>query len=207
MRPLSPCFLVILVLVAVSSIEVRAQDEAFAPEVLDSLYQTGLPFGTFLDQAERRVERWQNNAAADSLSSDLQERVEALSGTWHLLAVAIDGCSDSVSTIPYLSHMTAATDHIDMRIILPEAGRFIMEARRTPDGRAATPTVLVLDEQFREVGVYIERPAALQEWALGEGADLSSRDFGRQKFAWYDADAGRQTVEAILDILEGDSGR
>jgi hypothetical protein len=66
----------------------------------------------------------------------------------------------------------------------------------------ATPTVLVLNASFEEVGAFIERPAALQEWALGEGADLSSNEFGRQKFAWYDADAGRQTVEAVLSILE-----
>lgn len=180
----------------------RAQDPVFEPAILDSLYQSGVPFGTFLQAAERRVERWQSNAATEGLTEDQRQRIQALPGTWYLLAVAVDGCSDSVSTIPFLSHLTSASEHLSMRIIAPDAGRFIMEGRPTPDGRAATPTVLVLNAEFEEVGAFIERPAALQEWALGEGADLSSNEFSRQKFAWYDADAGRQTVEAVLAILE-----
>lgn len=184
-------------------LSVRAQAPSFAPAALDSLYQSGIPFGAFLDAAERRVDRWQANATKGPLSEDQLERVHALAGRWYLLAVAVDGCSDSVSTIPFLSHLAEASENISMRIVSPEAGRSIMEARRTPDGRAATPTVLVLNTDFEEVGAFIERPAALQEWALGEGSDLSSEEFSRRKFAWYDEDAGRQTVEAVLSIMEG----
>lgn len=197
-RTLKLLFLFLFVVI----LPARAQDPVFEPARLDSLYQGGVPFGTFLEAAERRVDRWQANAAKDGLTEDQRQRILAIPGTWYLLAVAVDGCSDSVSTIPFLSHLTGASDRISMRIVTPEAGRFIMEGRPTPDGRAATPTVLVLNAAFEEVGAFIERPAALQEWALGEGADLSSNEFGRQKFAWYDADAGRQTVEAVLSILE-----
>ncbi|MDA0378066.1 MAG: thioredoxin family protein [Bacteroidetes bacterium] len=186
----------------VASQPARAQDPVFEPARLDSLYQSGVPFGTFLKAAERRVERWQANTAKEGLTEGQRQRIEALQGTWYLLAVAVDGCSDSVSTIPFLSHLAGASEHISMRIIAPDTGRFIMEGRPTPDGRAATPTVLVLNAEFEEVGAFIERPAALQEWALSEGADLSSNEFSRQKFAWYDEDAGRQTVEAVLSIME-----
>lgn len=185
----------------------RAQSPTFAPATLDSLYQSGIPFGAFLDAAERRVDRWQVNAAKGPLREDQLQRVRALQGTWYLLAVAVDGCSDSVSTIPFLSHLADASDRISMRIISPDAGRSIMEARPTPDGRAATPTVLILNAGFEEVGAFIERPAVLQEWALGEGADLSSEEFSRRKFAWYDEDAGRQTVDTVLSLMESAATR
>ena len=180
----------------------RQTPEVFEPAVLDSLYQSGIEFGIFLDHAERRKERWNSNFSSGTLSDALQSRAAQVSGTWYLLAVAVDGCSDSVSTIPYLAHLVAATDAISMRIIDPDAGRTLMEARRTPDDRAATPTVLVLDADFNEVGAFIERPAALQEWALGDGASLSSPDFSKEKFAWYDADAGQSTIAAVLDIID-----
>ena len=193
------CFYALVLLLP---LDLRAQSPVFAPATLDSLYQSGIPFGTFLDAAERRLDRWQANAQKGPLPDDLLQRIGEVEGTWYLLAVAVDGCSDSVSTIPFLSHLDAASDHISMRIISPEAGRFIMEARPTPDGRASTPTVLVLNASFEEVGAFIERPAVLQDWALGEGAGLSSEEFGRQKFAWYDRDAGRQTVETVLELMQ-----
>lgn len=204
MKALPVLLLTILVgcFVFVPASHARQTPPVFEPAVLDSLYQTGIEFGIFLDRAERRKERWNNNFDSGALNEVLRKRAEQVSGTWYLLAVAIDGCSDSVSTIPYLAHLAAASGAVSMRIIDPDAGRALMEARRTPDDRAATPTVLVLDADFNEVGAFIERPAALQDWALGDGASLASPDFAREKFAWYDADAGQSTVSAVLDIID-----
>ena len=80
-----------------------------------------------------------------------------------------------------------------------------MEAHRTHDDRASTPTVLVLNDGFEPVGVFIERPESLKTWVSTDGADLTSREFVRAKFAWYEADGGRETVATILDIIEGAS--
>lgn len=203
------CFNIALLFLCVSVIPAQAQnsselDRTTDPAWLDSLYHTGIEFGQFLDEADARRDRWVNNFGDGSLHADLAQRVSNLSGTWYLLAVAIDGCSDSVSTIPFLAHLSGASRHVNMRVVDPDAGRAIMEAHRTPDGRAATPTVLVLNERFEPVGAFIERPDELQEWAQGEGADLSRGAFAEQKFAWYDEDAGRQTISAVLDIMEAD---
>lgn len=206
MRRFIPALLVLFL----AFLPARAQgqsplDRTTDPAWLDSLYHTGIEFGQFLDDAEARRDRWVNNFGDGTLNADFSERVQGLSGTWYLLAVAIDGCSDSVSTIPFLAHLAGNSGHVSMRVVDPDAGRAIMEAHRTPDGRAATPTVLVLNENFEPVGAFIERPDELQEWAQGDGSELSRGDFSREKFAWYDADAGRQTIAAVLDII--DSGR
>lgn len=166
-----------------------------------SLYSSGIEFGVFLDLAERRKELWHDNFAAGSVPTEIQEGLSGLHGTYHLLAVAIDGCSDSVNTIPYLAHMVAATDRIDMRIIDSTRGRAIMEENRTPDERPATPTVLILDESFRTVGVFIERPSELQEWALGEGKEVSSQAFMTHKTDWYDQDRGLMTMTEVLSTI------
>ena len=181
-------------------------DRTTDPVWLDSLYHSGIAFGQFLEEADSRRERWENNYGDGSTDEAWTVRAENLSGTWYLLAVAIDGCSDSVSTIPYLAHLVGFSEHVHMRIVLPDAGRPIMEAHRTEDGRASTPTVLVLNEQFEPVGVFIERPQVLKTWGETDGADLSSREFVREKFAWYEADGGRETVATILDIIESASG-
>jgi hypothetical protein len=166
------------------------------------VYEAGIEFGFFLEQAERRKEMWHDNFEKGSVPEELLDRARAVEGAHYLLAVAVDGCSDSVNTIPYLAHLANRVDGLEMRLVHPDAGRFIMEANRTPDGRASTPTVLVLDADFNEVGVFIERPQELQDWALGEGKDLESRDFMTYKFSWYDEDLGHQTMETVVEILE-----
>jgi len=168
----------------------------------EALYQSGIEFGVFLDQAEKRKEMWHGNFEKGQVSEALQKRADALHGTFYLIAVAVDGCSDSVNTIPYLAHLDQASEHISMRVVSPEAGKHIMEAHRTVDGRAATPTVLLLDEAFTEIGVFIERPKGLQDWAQGEGKSLASSEFMKAKFAWYDEDLGNQTMSEVLDQLE-----
>ena len=67
-----------------------------------------------------------------------------------------------------------------------EAGRAIMEAHRTPDGRAATPTVILLTEGFAEAGCFVERPRQLQDWFLEHEHTLEEEELYRQKYAWYD---------------------
>ncbi len=196
----------LLALLVCTAVPALAQEEPVLdrtadPVWLDSLYHSGIEFGQFLDEAERRRDRWVNNFGDGTLHAELTEQADSITGTWHLLAVAVAGCSDSVSTLPYLAHLVGYSEHVNMRVVDSTAGRAIMEAHRTKDGRPATPTILVLNDRFEPVGVFIERPEALQEWVDTDGADLSSQDFVRGKFEWYDADAGRQTVGAVLDII------
>ncbi|MEQ9104785.1 MAG: thioredoxin family protein [Rhodothermales bacterium] len=171
-----------------------------------ALYESGTPVEIFMGQAKARRALWERNQnygeIPDALLESARAHVRTVQGPTYLLAVAVDACSDSVNTIPYLARLAAAVDGLELRIIPPDAGREIMEAHRTPDGRAATPTVVVLDADFNEIGVFIERPAPLQEWALTAGADLDSGTFVKEKGAWYDEDAGRTTIEEVLAIME-----
>ena len=168
----------------------------------EALYKQGITFDVFLDQAVKRREMWLNNYAKGGVPDDLLRRARAIPGTWRLLVVAVDSCSDSANTIPYLAHLVSAVDGLEMRIIDSDVGRPVMEAHRTPDGRAATPTVVLLDRDYEEVGCFIERPEELQDWALTGGKELEHEEYMEQKFAWYDKDLGRQTMLEVIVLME-----
>jgi len=167
------------------------------------LYDRGLDFGDFLAAADQRRETWHNNYARSALDPETIDRVRALSGAWRLLVVAEDWCGDSANTIPYLARLVEAADGLNMKVIDSEVGRRLMEAYPTPDGRPATPTVLVLDEAGREVGCWLERPATLQDWFLSNEDRLADEDLFDRKYAWYDWDVGEHTVSDLVDVLEG----
>ena len=114
--------------------------------------------------------------------------------------MAVDSCSDSVSTIPYLAQLVDMVDGLEMRVVDPTTGLSIMESHRTLAGRASTPTILLLNEDFDEVGCFIERPPALKDWILEE--DFSSQEIYPQKMEWYDRDSGYHTVEIFVEMLE-----
>ena len=85
-------------------------------------------------------------------------------------------------------------------------GRPVMEAYRTPDGRAATPTMVLLDENGEASGCLVEQPQPLQTWWLGEAQEIADEDARYdRKYAWYDEDAGASTTAEIVDLMRAAS--
>lgn len=168
----------------------------------EALYKQGISFDVFLKRAVKRRDMWHASYAKGTVPDDLLARARAVPGTWHLLVVAVDSCSDSANIVPYLAHLVSAVDGLDMRIIDSDLGRVVMDAHRTPDGRAATPTIVLLNEDYDEVGCFIERPRELQQWAFQHEQKLEHDEFMKQKFAWYDEDLGRQSMSEIIALME-----
>lgn len=170
-----------------------------------ALYDEGLAYPEFLDGVNRREEMWRRNSAQGEVPQGLLSKLANARGDspeqLHILAVAEYGCSDSANIVPYLARFADEVQNIDLRIINSKVGREVMESHLTPDGRTATPTIVVLDSEYREMGCLIERPKELQDWALANKESLSSDEFLKQKFAWYDNDLGKQSTEEIASVI------
>ncbi len=180
-----------------------AGDVAIAEETeADALYATGLTFSEFLEAAEERRDTWHDNYAAASVAPEVLARARAAGEGWRMLVVAEDWCGDSANTIPYVARLVEQVDGLDMRIVNSDVGRAIMEAHPTPDGRPATPTVVLLDPDGHDAGCFVERPPELQTWFLEQEELLDEDTLYDRKYAWYDGDAGASTVEEVVQVLE-----
>ena len=175
---------------------------AVAGEELEALYRGGQTFDEFYRDADRRRALWVRNYEEGDIAAEMVARVMALGGSWRILAVAEAACSDSVNTIPFLALLAERAANLELRIVSSRVGREVMETHRTPDDRAATPTILVLDERYDDVGCWVERPADLQSWALDAGSGLEGREFLARKMAWYEEDAGVSTVREVVEVVE-----
>lgn len=172
-----------------------------ADSSLAALYASGETFERFLANAVARRAMWVRHWERAQVSADVLARAQAIPGEWRILVAAVDGCSDSVNTIPYLAKLVEMVPSLQMRIVQPGPGRVIMEAHRTPDGRPATPTVVILDADGRDVGCWVERPAELQDMALQARSEGKTDEFQRNKQTWYDADAGASTVREVVAVI------
>jgi len=172
-------------------------------DTLEAIYRRGVPFQEFLGKTEARREAWQSTWGGASVDETMIRRATAAGEGWRLLAVAEDWCSDSVGSIPYVARLAAQVEGLDLRMVRSEAGRVVMERYRSPDGRAATPTMVLLDPSGTEVGCWVEQPAALQAWWLAPPVPHESSQMRTlRKSAWYAEDAGRETIREVVEMLE-----
>jgi len=168
-----------------------------------AVYAQGVTFAEFLDKARARRDEWHTNYNNASVSAALMTRMRALPAKRHLLVVAEDWCSDSVNTVPYIVRLVdGGRDRLDLRIVNREIGKAIMEAHRTPDGRIATPTIVILAEDWHLIGAWTERPSAIQSWFLEKQKTTMQKPLHDELLAWYEKDAGQTTVLEIADLLE-----
>lgn len=168
-----------------------------------ALYASGRPFPEFLASVRARKATWDGNyAAGAAVDSALVARARAAAGAWRLLVVAVDGCSDSANTIPWIARLVEQVPGLDLRVVLPDAGAPVMAAHRTPDGRAATPTIVLLDAEWREIGCFIERPRPIRDWMIARKAAVGADSAAAHKAAWYARDAGRATLVEVVEMLE-----
>jgi Thioredoxin len=166
-------------------------------------YSKGITFADFLDKARTRPDEWRKRYNDATVTPDLVTRMRALPERRLILAVAEDWCSDSANTIPYVARLVdGAPERLALRIVNSKAGRAVMDANLTPDGRAATPTIVILREDGTVVGAWVERPSTAQTWFLEQKKTVAHDPLHEQLRKWYAEDAGRTTMAEIAALLE-----
>jgi len=165
-----------------------------------AMFDRGMTFETFLSEAKAQRDAWVQNTGRANPSTDMVDRLKRAGTDLKILVIAEPACTDSVNSLPYLAKL-ASLAGVDLRIVYKAVGQPIMEQHRTPDGRAATPTVVLL-RGGKDVAAWIERPTELQTWFLGPGAKLSQQERSARKLAWYDWDRGDSSLEEILRLAE-----
>jgi hypothetical protein len=175
-----------------------------ADALLAQLFDRGVSFDQFLAKASAQRGRWLKNASAASSPTDLVDRLKHASEGLQFLIVAEDWCPDSVNTVPWIARLAASAGD-DVRIVDRSSGDPLMKRHRTPDGRTATPTV-VLIRHGRDVGAWVERPAVLQRLFLSIATSPAAAKEFADRQAWYDADGGRTTLAEVVALAERSAG-
>jgi hypothetical protein len=166
----------------------------------ERLFDRGLTWEQFLATATAQRDVWLKTAASANVPADIVERFRRASSGLRLLVVAEDWCPDSVNSVPFIAAAAASAD-VRLRIVDRKVGEALMNRHRTPDGRPATPTVVLL-RHGDEVGAWVERPGVVQQWFLSMATSPeSAKRFGERQ-SWYEADRGQTVLAEILSLAE-----
>lgn len=169
------------------------------PPQAAEVFAQGMPWSDYLAGTKQQHDTWVRNAGRD-VPAALVERLRKAGTGLRILAVAEDWCTDSVNSVPYLGSL-AAKAGVDLRVVNSEVGKSFMEAHRTPDGRAATPTIILIRDG-KEVAAWSERPGSLQTWFLDMAGKIDTADRQQRKLNWYDWNRGEDALKEIVVLAE-----
>lgn len=164
-----------------------------------AMYSQGISWDQFLASARVQRETWVKNAGRE-VPPSLVDRFKRAGNDLRLLVITADWCGDSVHSVPYLAKLAAGAG-VDMSLVDFKTGRSIMDEHHTPDGRASTPTVILLRGD-QEVAAWVERPASLQWWYLDMADEISGKELLERKMSWYDWNRGSDMLTEIVVLAE-----
>jgi len=164
-----------------------------------AMYSLGIPWDEFLSST--RVQRgiWLENAGRE-VPPGLVDRFKRAGNGLRLLVITADWCPDSLHSVPYIATLASGAG-VELRVVDFKTGRAIMDAHRTPDGRASTPTVVLLRGD-QEVAAWVERPASLQWWYLDMADEISDEELLERKMSWYEWNRGSDALTEIVVLAE-----
>lgn len=164
-------------------------------------FEAAPDFDEYLSRVNANRELWRAVYERATAPDDLvAEALRTLDRPVHLLALSEDWCGDAVNILPVVARFVERVPNLDLRVLGREANPDLMDAHLT-DGRSRSiPVVIVLDEDFSEVGWWGPRPAELQAWVL-DHLDMPSRERYREVRRWYARDRGRTTLTELLAVM------
>ena len=126
-------------------------------------FPQGLTYDEFKEQMTRNQERFATNEAGVSLEVDDLAPFGALPRPLNVLVLAEDWCGDVIDNLPILGKIAAETGKLNVRIFLRDANLDLMDQYLNKGEFRSIPVFAFFDEQFQEIGRFIERPDSVTE--------------------------------------------
>lgn len=131
--------------------------------VTPELFAKGLTYEQYKAQMTRNQDRLETNERNVELTSADLAPWQRLPRPLKVLVLAEDWCGDVIDNLPILGRLAAETGKLDVRIFLRDQNLELMD-QYLKDGKfRSIPTCVFFDDQFRELGRFIERPASVTE--------------------------------------------
>jgi len=126
-------------------------------------FDTGLTYEAYKAQMTRNRDRLDENERRVELSKEDVAAFRALPRPVNVLVLAEDWCGDVVANLPVLGRLANDSGKLEVRIFLRDQNDDIMQRYLNKGQFKSIPVFVFFDVDFRELGHWIERPAAVTE--------------------------------------------
>jgi hypothetical protein len=129
-------------------------------------FESGMSYAAYKAQMTRNQDQFAQNEKDVQLNPEDAQAFQSLPQSLKVVALAEDWCGDVIANLPIIGRLAEASQgKIDLRIHLrdQQPGEQIMNEHLKAGQYKSIPTVILLDGDFNEVGVWWERPESVTE--------------------------------------------
>jgi hypothetical protein len=126
-------------------------------------FDQGLTYEAYKDQMTRNRDRIEENERRVDVSRDDLAAFRALPRAVKVVVLAEDWCGDVIANLPVLGRLAKDSGKLDVRIFLRDQNDDLMQRYLNKGQFKSIPVFVFLDDDFRELGHWIERPASVTE--------------------------------------------
>ncbi len=173
--------------------------------MLKEKWAAAISLEQFIDQAEQNQDIWKSMHDRARVPVEFAERLEELPAR-HLLVLVEDWCGDAFNSVPVIARLAEQHPRLELRVLRRDEHLDLMDLHLTGTSRAI-PVVIVMNEDFEELGWWGSRPRPLQRWVTSpEARAMEPSDRYREVRRWYARDRGHTTLEEFTALLEKTGG-
>jgi len=125
-------------------------------------FEQGLTYDEFKAQMTRNQERFAANETPQIDPADLTV-FRNLPKSLDVLVLAEDWCGDVIDNLPILGYIARESGKLNLRVFLRDQNLDIMDQYLNKGEFRSIPVFAFLDDQFQEIGRFVERPSSVTE--------------------------------------------
>lgn len=134
-------------------------------------FEQGMTYDEYKEQMTRNRERFEENERTVQLSDEDVRFFQNLPQTLDVLVLTEDWCGDAIANVPTLGRLAQESGKLNLRLFLRDQNLDLMDQYLNNGEHRSIPTFVFFDQNFNELGHWIERPAsitAMQREMLGK---------------------------------------
>ncbi len=137
-------------------------------------FAEGMTYDQYKSQMTRNKEKFEENERTVQLPAAELEAIKK-GPRLNVLVLTEDWCGDALANVPIIGRLAKETGRFDVRVFLRDQNDDLMAQYMNGEFKSI-PVVAFFDESFREVGRWIERPAAVTERRKQRRAEIFAAD-------------------------------
>ena len=135
-------------------------------------FESGLTYDAYKAQMTRNQERFEANERQVALGTDELDAFRRLPRPLNVLVLAEDWCGDVIANLPVLGRIAAQSGTLNLRIFLRDQNPDLMDQYLNQGKFRSIPVFVFFDDDFRQVGLWIERPDSVTALRARKRAEL-----------------------------------
>ncbi len=162
---------------------------------MKNLFEKGISFRSYIFNLDEKCKHnLMKYYIAMNIKEEIREKLKVISKKINIVGVVEPSCPDCWINLSLLEKMVSFNNNFDLRLVIRKAVKDELDNYKV-DGFIKVPTFIFMDESFKVLNTFIEKPQILKD------ADINTAEGSAMNMKYIIGKLINETAEEILDKL------